>query len=314
MEDSIMSCEDMAQDMSITSVPLEHASITLNQFSTLLESKFVDMETKLTSNFKSEINMAINGLKKELNETTDFLFSQFTDFKNELATYRERINNLESENTSLHLKLSQLCKQQPTSQETVNMHATIKQLQLELNQRDQAGLLNDVEVSGIPEFDGESASHIAITLANKLGISLDERDIVYARRVGSKRRLTTDATNYDLDVNNRVRPLCISFSRRSLRDDFLKNARVRRGTTTTDLGLPNHDARRVHIHERLTQKNRVIFGKARSMGKALQWRYIWSREGRVFARRTDSSIIHRLQTEEDIDRVFKMHSDPPSSS
>lgn len=309
-EDSNMSCEDIAHDTSIPPLETEQGSISIHQFSNLLASKLNDLEVKLTKNFSNELHTLIDSLKKELNESTDFLFAQITLLKNELSTHRDRINSLESENSSLHSKLVQISKQH-ASAESSTMHSTIKQLQLQLNERDQASLLNEVEVTGIPEFDGESVTHLAVTLANKLGLSLEDRDIVSARRVGPKRRHNTSAINNNLpgietdnDLPTRARPISVCFIRRSLRDDFLKNARIRRGTTSTDLGLPKHDVNRVHIHERLTPKNRIIFGKVRAMAKVLNWRFTWTREGRIYARCTDSSNVHIIRTEEDIERVF----------
>ncbi|XP_045502889.1 uncharacterized protein LOC123699884 [Colias croceus] len=275
-----MSCEDVTQDMSIASVPIDQATISIQQFSSLLESKFENLEMKLTKNLSIEISAAMDMLKKELNDTTDLLFAQVTQMKNDLGTYRDRINKLESENSSLHSKLSQLSKQNLDAAATSSMLTTIRQIQSEINDRDQVSLLNDVEVHGIPEFEGESVTHIAITLAKKLGITLEERDIVCARRIGPKRRsITTGVSNdvsdssrliIDKDRPTRTRPISIRFARRSLRDELLKNARVRRGTSTSDLGLPNHDVKRVHLHERLTHKNRVLFGKARALAKIKQ--------------------------------------------
>ncbi|XP_045498206.1 uncharacterized protein LOC123696191 [Colias croceus] len=309
-----MSCEDVTQDMSIASVPMDQATtISIQQFSSLLESKFENLEMKLTKNLSIEISAAMDMLKKELNDTTDLLFAQVTQMKNDLCTYRDRINKLESENSSLHSKLSQLSKQNLDAAATSSMLKTIKQLQSELNERDQVSLLNDVEVYGIPEFEGESATHIAITLAKKLGITLEERDIVCARRIGPKRRsITTGVSNdssrliVDKDRPTRTRPITISFARRSLRDELLKNARVRRGTSTSDLGLPNHDVKRVHLHERLTHKNRVIFGKARALAKTKQWRFIWTRDGKIYARQSDSSNVYAIRSEEDIESVFTL--------
>lgn len=84
---------------------------------------------------------------------------------------------------------------------------------------------------------------------------------------------------------------------------------MRRGATTVDLGLPTHEPRPFHVNERLTKSNRSLFGKVREKGRALQWKHIWSKEGRIYAHKNDSSNIHIVREEGDIERVFKFESD-----
>lgn len=139
------------------------------------------------------------------------------------------------------------------------------------------------------------------TLGAKLGISLDPRDIVSASRVGPRR-----STPLSGESAPRPRPLVVSFARRALRDDFIRCARVRRGTVTTaDFGLPPHDPRRVYVNERLTKTNRKLFSQAREMGRAAHWRFVWSKEGRIHVKRDESSPMHRIRSENDLKRVFE---------
>lgn len=58
-----------------------------------------------------------------------------------------------------------------------------QQLKLELNDRDQEHLDNDVEIACVPETKGEGLPHIIMTLSTKLGLNLTVQDFVSATRV-----------------------------------------------------------------------------------------------------------------------------------
>ncbi|CAG9138415.1 unnamed protein product [Plutella xylostella] len=68
------------------------------------------------------------------------------------------------------------------------LESVIAELRLELNEKDQELLGNDVEVSNLPEENGENATHMIMAVATKLGVTLRESDIVSAERVGARRR------------------------------------------------------------------------------------------------------------------------------
>ncbi|XP_063619107.1 uncharacterized protein LOC134799004 [Cydia splendana] len=178
---------------------------------------------------------------------------------------------------------------------------TVAQLRLELNDRDQDMLLNDVEISNVPEQSGENTLHIVATLGQKLGVTLSEHDIVDATRVGRAPRLDEGTQGQPA----RPRLLVVRLARRAVRDRLLQAARVRRGATTEGTGLPGPDCR-FYVNERLTFVNRRLFQKARQLKEHYGWRYVWTRDGRIYVRQRPGteSPRHRIRTELDLSRVF----------
>ncbi|KAL0860160.1 hypothetical protein ABMA27_010467 [Loxostege sticticalis] len=161
------------------------------------------------------------------------------------------------------------------------LEVAVFQLKCELDERDQELLLNNVDIAGIPEEDNESVQHLVLACATKLGVPLDDRDIVSCRRVGLQVRL----------------------ARRSTRDQLIKAARVRRGLNTEGLGL-RAPPRLIYLNERLTRTNRQIFNKAREIAKKLSWRFVWTREGQVFIRRDHGAPASRIRSCGELERVF----------
>ncbi|KAL4711447.1 hypothetical protein ACJJTC_005571 [Scirpophaga incertulas] len=233
-------------------------------------------------------------------------------FRQEMIATRQRVNEFNTNLTNLinrvencELKTDQLCVRMDALEDTLkNVHKsekdrTIEILKAELNDRDQQLLLNDIEITGVLEQKEESLEHIVLALANKLSVKLDQQDIVSALRVGSVVRAESDVNS------SRPRPIVVRLVRRAKRDELLKAARVRRGATTEGIGLQG-SPRRFYLNERLTKINRFLFRQARQAKERLNWRYVWTRDGKIFARQHSmpDSPLYRLHTNDDLVRVF----------
>lgn len=105
----------------------------------------------------------------------------------------------------------------------------------------------------------------------------------------------------------RPRPLSVRLARRSTRDALLSAARVRRRFTTEGMGLTGA-ARPFYINERLTKHNRQLFYKTRELAKQLQWKYVWTRDGKIYARQEHGKARYHLRTDYDFTRVFGVDS------
>ncbi|KAH9644379.1 hypothetical protein HF086_006407 [Spodoptera exigua] len=176
----------------------------------------------------------------------------------------------------------------------------VEELRRELNDRDQDLLANDVEITCVPEAPSENPIHIAKAVGLKLGVQLEERDIVSAERVGGKQ---LNATSSAGPAATRPRAIAVRLARRDLRDQLLAGARVRRGATTADLGTPG-PPQRFFVNERLTRTNRRLFRMARDAARLHNWRFVWTKRGRILSRRSPGDPTQRISTDEDIERVF----------
>ncbi|XP_063538677.1 uncharacterized protein LOC134747927 [Cydia strobilella] len=178
------------------------------------------------------------------------------------------------------------------------LEQTIASLKMDINDRDQEILSNDIEISGIPEETNERALHLALSVSNKLGVTLDDKDIVHAERAGPLRRGEPQDGGAP-----RPRPLVVRLARRAQRDQLLAAARVRRGITTADMGLTS-TPKTFYVNERLTRHNRQLFYKARAEASSRNWKFVWTRDGCIYARKEPGGPRHRLRTEADVDKVF----------
>lgn len=237
--------------------------------------------------------MVANTRMGALNDTMIKLSSRMDSFE-------ERVSGLEERMQSLEERAETGCGVGNTGADG-SLLAIVEQLKAQLNDRDRDALLNDVEIACVPENKGENLTHVVTTLASKIGVTLPERDVVSVVRVGR----APEAGAGGGTAGARPRPIVVRLARRAVRDGLLREARVRRGATTEGTGLPGPPMR-FYFNERLTGPNRQLFRRAREIGSRLGWRFVWTRDGNVFARQRHDpgAPRYRLSTERDLVRVF----------
>ncbi|KAL4705408.1 hypothetical protein ACJJTC_002431 [Scirpophaga incertulas] len=148
-------------------------------------------------------------------------------------------------------------------------------------------------VAELESVNGENVFHSVAQLAGRLRVVLENRDVVFAERVGAP-PLPGEAG----EAGGRARRVVVRLTRRCLRDELLNAARVRRAGLTSSAGV------RVYLNERLTRSNRVLFHRVREECRRLQWRYAWTRRRHIFTRQSDGNPVFRFGTVEDLARVF----------
>jgi hypothetical protein len=282
---------DSQSQLNITTPP--------NNFTTL----------KATASMSRETEMLVAELRL-FREEMRAMTQQLHDLRVTMANLTTRIDSCDRRVDGLCSRVEALESKSPChdndQQANSTLVDTIAQLRSELNDRDQDLLLNDVEISCVPEERGENTMHVAITLSQKLGVTLTEQDIVSITRVG---RAPQQLLEGGQGPAARPRLIVMRLARRAVRDQLLQAARVRRGATTEGAGLPG-SPQRFYVNERLTPTNRRLFQMARELKQHHGWRFVWTRDGRIYARQRSGEDIprHRIRTELDLARVFSSHS------
>ncbi|XP_064292508.1 uncharacterized protein LOC135309856 [Plodia interpunctella] len=221
-----------------------------------------------------------------------------------LAKLSLRMDDSDRRVEKLEARLQVLERQvaEKSEQNSHELIRSVENLKMELNDRDQDILLNDIEISSVPELKGENLPHIVMTLANKLGVSLAAQDVMNVSRLGPSLETAAALSGSEVEPR-RPRLILVRLARKAVRDELLQAARVRRGITTADTGLPT---RRFYVNERLTKLNRHLFRRTREATKQHNWRFAWTREGKIFVRQhhEPNSPRIRIRTDKDLIRVF----------
>ncbi|CAG9137145.1 hypothetical protein JYU34_022583 [Plutella xylostella] len=251
-----------------------------------------------TEEFKVELGLEIRLFREELSavrEEIRLFRAEVKDLKSSFAATDERLSTLDSRVDVLEKRVMEGSGSR--------LEAVIAELRLELNEKDQELLGNDVEVSNLPEEAGENATHMIMAVATKLGVTLRESDIVSAERVGARRRAPGEGGDAGAGAAGRPRPLVVRFTRRAVKDELTAAARVRRGATSADLSQSSAP-RPFYVNERLTKYNRQLYYQTREVGRRLSWRFLWTKKGRIYARQGQDTPRHWIRSADDISRVF----------
>lgn len=222
----------------------------------------------------------------------DSIREAITDLTNTIKTQNSRMEQLEIRISSLESK-----SRESQQSDTSSLESVISKLQDEIAERDQGLLANDIEIAGCPEVTNENCINLITMVAKKVGVVIDEKDIVSAERVGPIHAPMSS------EAQSRPRPLAVRLARRAIRDTLLQAARAKRSLNSSGLKLPE-PIRSIYINERLSKCNRFIFKKARSLARELKYKYVWTREGKIYVRQEQGTPRIRLRNEKDIVKVF----------
>lgn len=232
-----------------------------------------------------QLQCAFNRMKAEMVEFTSSLNITTEDmqhFRKEIIEMKKELKELDRFKT-----------------EVIELRAEVLDLRQQLDSREQRLFHKDIELSGITEHSGENLSQIISNVTVKLGVDLDPRDIDDIKRVGVRGQGGGNKAE-------RPRPVILTLTRRAPRDQLLRAARVRRGLTTDMIQVPGAP-RRVYLNEHLTKSNRVLYSKARAAGAQLKFKFVWTSNGKIFMRRTETSSVLSVSSEAVIDKLLKQN-------
>lgn len=183
----------------------------------------------------------------------------------------------------------------------------VASLEEHLNVQEQHSLRNEVEIMGLPELPKENPHHIVLTIANKIGINLNENDIDFVSRVGQH----SDNGASAKAGKSYPRALVVRFTRNNNRNTFLKAGKLRRNLTSTDIGVggPPH---KLFFNERLTKINRLLFRDVRMRKESAGFKFCWISNGVVLVRRREGAKPIVIRRVADLDRWAAER--PPSDS
>lgn len=245
---------------------------------------------------------AAESVSELLGELAEYV-AEIRDFRREMSENRVLIDGVTARMEYVEqrievLEWSETAALAPLA-DVVELKRTVRNLRHQLSYRDQEALLSDLEIGHLPEEKGENVVHAVIVLAALLGVELEERDIVFAERVGT---VQAPGSGVAEGTGAPVRCVVVRLARRSLCEDLLLAARMYQALSSDDHTVD--PCGRIYVNERLTRENRQLYYRAREECREHQWWYWWTRRGRVFVRQADGMPAHQIRSYSDLQRIF----------
>jgi small-conductance mechanosensitive channel len=221
-----------------------------------------------------------------LEEVKKLIEKELKPAKAKIAEYEKKIAEMDESYNFLSAKYVQLLKQlQSLNEKSNKLEKKTSVLQTDLNNvetvsEDLAQYLRRdcVEISGVDPSEGQSCNDIVVSLSEEMGIKIDDRDISTAHVLPTYNK-------------NKDKKIIVKFTRRDIKNEFYTNRKKIAGRKISSLkSLGKKGENKVYISESLTPKRKKLFGAVNNIKKKLNWKFIWTNNGRIYLRESDNSV------------------------
>ncbi|KAH7971385.1 hypothetical protein HPB49_023163 [Dermacentor silvarum] len=227
--------------------------------------------------------------KRELRaELKEFQDGFDRDFRKEMREIKASLANINKAYEEV-IAENRLLKETNTRLETrcSDLSQQVKEQENRLVQLEQHSRLANLEIKGVPFRKEENLTEVITKTGEVIREPVTPADIEVIHRIPTAKSPTT---------NNIV----VQFASRKKRDLFLEKARPIR-LTGSDLGFVSKAP--VFINEHLCATLKRLLGQATARKREVNWKYVWVRNGKIFARHSDNAPCIKILRSEDIARM-----------
>lgn len=235
----------------------------------------LEMICKDTRSELKEIRTEFKGDIDSLTESVDFLANKYDDFVEEFKKEKE-------ENKKRHERIKKL------EEENAQLWKKVEEVKLNLNDLDQYHRKRHFEIHGVEERDDENLYEILADMAKMLQLEYNSKEVEAVHRIQTRNQ-------------KKRNPIIVSFLRRKVTEAWLTKRKT--GLQSKNL-VTESDEEEIYINENLTIYTKDLFWKARQANRDRNYKYVWVRNGKIFAKKTADSEAKQIRTEEDINKIF----------
>lgn len=257
--------------------------ITYAQFALLLDTKLDSLRSsvisEMNSSIRKEISGAIDRLRSEFTETTDYLAAEQKDFKLELQNAHLKVTTLEAESSRMHSEMTDLKKR--------------------LTTLEKASRSRNLEIQMLPERQSENLVVMVKQLCNAMKTQINDSDICAVRRIAkvdtsSKRPRTVLLTL----PSERHRDVILSAYKR------YNKANKNEPLNSKLLELPGQ-RHIIYLAEHLAPDCKSLHAATRKWVKEQDYKFVWVKYGRVYVRKNESSSAIVIRDTACLDKLCK---------
>lgn len=188
------------------------------------------------------------------------------------AQYDEIIKKLDLSNNQNKIIQNELENMKKAEKEK---NATIKKLELRLDEIEYDSRLDSLEIAGIPQKNGEQLVEIVKKVATAAGITVIHADIANATRITDRRF-------------NAPPKILVKFTDIKQKDIILSKKRELDLDLLKDLTNEN-----VYIGEVISPYRKELLWKTKQLAKEKNYEYVWIKNGKIMVRKCqDQKIIY----------------------
>lgn len=276
------SCEDCLKNISHRSsfvIPEEVDEEDYYEAAEIPETATVLNTKKLIQDISREVKQTLRNEIKGLESSLEFLSDQISQMDQNIKKQDNKIKELENKNYDLLNK-------------NKNLELRVNSLENSLNEFEQKFLTSSLEIAGLPEIPTNDVGKVVHNMAIQLNI--EDKNIQSALRLpGTKEKPGS---------------ILVELKSKILQHQWLeagKKHRLTVGQLISNTPIEKHE-NPIYIREALTKFQKSLLYKTKTQLLNKTCKYVWCRNGRVYARMSNDSKIYYIRTFDDIKRVEKL--------
>lgn len=193
----------------------------------------------------------MEGSKDEIKQLAEFTNKQFEETKNSIDEERNKL--------------------------ATDLRAEMKKLKEEIEDVKEYQRRNNLEIHGVPVKPNEDLYEIVIGIGALLDTGIQHRDIDVVHRLPTRKE-------------GEDKPILVRFTNRWMKEKILNAKRKARNLTLFNIGMaPQNKDKNIFINEHLTLNAQALFKRARHLKTKGHFKYAWSRGGKIFLKKTETS-------------------------
>lgn len=237
-------------------------------------AKFREEMRKEMLEFKSAIERELRKEIRDLKSSVSFLNEEVEKLKGENIDLTRDNKSLRSINEKLTTECESLRKQMSHQDQRITAS-------------EQYSRKCNLEIKGIPKLANEDLPSTLHEIGALLNVPILKDDVEKCHRVPAK-----NATS--------IPNIVVQFKSRSKRDSVLQKAKKTR-ISTQDLGHSSNTP--VFINEHLCPVLKQLLGMAIAKKKTANWKFVWTNDGRILARKDENSHVLHIREACDIEKI-----------
>lgn len=221
---------------------------------------------KQTKELEDELGKSVNNCHENIEE----LKIHITKQTETINRYEKKIDELLSENAMLKRR--------------------VREMEVGLDENDQYSRINCIEINGVPDKPNEDILSEVKKVGNALGVNINDEMVDACHRLGIKR-------------NGAARAIIVKFTRRTVKEEILKQRRIHRNLNTHNIGETSSPAEVIYINESLTKVRRELHKDVRMLKKKKGLSFVWVRNGKILIRPSEGDKVIVVTTREDLAKL-----------
>jgi hypothetical protein len=205
--------------------------------------------------------------------------SKFTELSKSVEFLSQKYDQLLTQAQSSNAKILDLTFTiQNQKKEISDIQKTIQRSTKEQEDLAQYMRRDCIEITGVQPTPENTCEDIIDSVAELMDLQIKKEDI---------------STAHPLPTHKGPPKIIVKFTRRDIRNQFYNNRRKLAGKKI--------DKNYVYISESLTPSRKKLFGKVNNIKKTLRWKYIWTNNGKIYLKQSESTSVNVFDNEEGFD-------------